>query len=184
MTCRKFFCMKSLFTCVYFRTLYWEKFFQSRLWVVYAVSLITVKYRILVRSTSVLDKTKNTPYTKKMQFWIQNGIGYGISQNKGKPCKESHKKRTNDLLSLLSVAAQLVFGFQDIKSCFLHLLATQLSVIRAKDKNHPQEQARLFNFPKYPARFHKYHALFITTASHLSIHIQLKKRLSMFPRDF
>lgn len=84
----------------------------------------------------------------------------------------------------MPVAAQLVFGFQDIKSCFLDLLATQLSVIRAKDKNHPQEQARLFNFPKYPARFHLHYALFTTAASHLPIHIQLKKRLSMFPRDF
>lgn len=108
----------------------------------------------------------------------------GFHRTKGNLAKKNHKKRTNDLLSLLSVAAQLVFGFQDIKSCFLHLLATQLSVIRAKDKKHPQEQARLFNFPKYPARFHRYHALFITAASHLSIHIQLKKRLSMFPREF
>lgn len=85
---------------------------------------------------------------------------------------------------MLSVVAQLVFGFQDVKSCFLHLLALQLSVIRAKDKNISLENNLVFSISQISGQVPSLSWNIYNCDFHLPIHIQLKKRLSMFPRDF
>lgn len=108
----------------------------------------TSKVSCLSGQQVFLTKQKNTLYIKKMQFEYRTAEDMGFHRTKEIFAKKSHKKRTNGMLLELSVVEQLVFGFQDIKSCFLHLLALQLSVIRAKDKKFPSRTSSSSQFPK------------------------------------
>ena len=150
-----------MFACFYFRTPIERNLSEPLVSCLHCV-LDTSKVSCLSGRQVFLTKQKNTLHIKKMQFEYRTVEDMRFHRTKETFAKKSHKKRTNGKLLELSVVAQLVFGFQDVKSCFLHLLALQLSVIRAKGKKFPSRTSSSSQFPKISGQVPSYHEIFIT----------------------
>lgn len=120
-------------------------------------------------------------YRKKEIIMVQD-----FTEQRG-PWQRIVERKAHEYLEVSEPIALFVLTVgvlvQDIKSFILQLLALQLSVICAQDFFN-NKLSRLLNFPKYPAKLHLYHEIFIIVSFTCSVHFQLKKRLSLFPRDF
>lgn len=83
-----------------------------------------------------------------MQFWIQNGIGYGISQNKGKPCKEKPQEKNKRLVVTAVCCRTVGVWLSRYQILFPSLVSNSIVSNSCERQKTPSRTSSSFQFPK------------------------------------